>query len=1004
MLECNNYTLQSTPPMRFYQKFLAPSRILFWMAFSLLISVRPCFGQDGKLISSVEGKEISLSGKWRFQMDASDEGVDKAFFAKRLSEVVKLPGSMLENGKGNKVTLKTDWTASLYDSSWYFNPRMAKYRQPDNLKFPFFLTPLKRYVGAAWYQKTVDIPENWSRRHIELFIERAHWETHVWIDEHEVGSQNSLSAPHCYDLSQLLTPGTHQITIRVDNRIKEVNPGKDSHSITDQTQGNWNGMVGKIALISKPGTYIRRMTTYPDIDRKLVKVKLDLHADRTEQVQVGLQAESFNSQKHQKLEFKAQKLNIRKGDTSIWISYSMGKHPLLWDEFHPSLYHLKAELNSPAGKDIHLTDFGMRFFTIQGTRFLVNGREVFLRGTVENCDFPLTGYAPMDLDDWQRVFKICKSYGLNQMRFHSYCPPAAAFKAADLEGFYLHVEGPSWANHGSSLGDGKPIDQYIYEETNRIDDWYGNHPSFCMLAYGNEPRGGHQVDYLNKFIDYWKEKDGRHVYTGASTGMSWPWVSHEQFTVRSGPRGLPWSKERPGTNFDHRKALEGHTIPYVAHEVGQYCAFPDFSEIPKYTGGHKALNFELFQEDLQDQHMGDQAREFLRSSGELQLLCYKAEIEAALRTPGFAGFELLALNDYSGQGTALVGVLNVFWESKGYVTPEIFSRFCAPVVPLARLKKFVFTRSESFEASLEIANFTAEPIRNATICWKLENKKGEVVAAAKLPRQTIPLGNSIHLGDVKQALNSIKGEPGKAEALKFTVYIEGTEWANDWPIWVYPSANELKPASNVDQGVYISHQLDRKAKEILNRGGKVLLLCAGKVEQGRDISMHFTPVFWNTSWFKMRPPHTTGIYLDPNHPAFTEFPTEDFSNLQWWSIVNKQQVMNLKDFPADFKPIVQPIDTWFMNRRLGLILEAKVGKGSLIICSADLDSDLSERPAARQLRFSILNYMASEKFAPKQAVPLAAIEGLFAVQKGEHHNTYSKDKPDELKKKPTGTE
>lgn len=998
MSECTIDIIQSISHKRFKQSLSVSSIILFWIDIALLMLVQPCLGQGGKKNLTTDDSEISLSGKWRFQMDPGNEGVEKTFFVKKLSEVVQLPGSMLDNGKGNKVTLQTDWTASLYDSSWYFNPRMAKYRQPDNLKFPFFLTPLKRYVGAAWYQKSVNIPSGWSGRHIELFIERAHWESRVWVDDHEIGSQNSLSAPHRYNLSQVLTPGIHQITIRVDNRIKDVNPGKDSHSITDQTQGNWNGMVGEIALISRPGTYIKRVTTYPDIEKKLVKVKLEIHADIEQTTLIQLQAESFNSQVRQTPAFKKQKVNVTSGDTIIWMTYPMGQHPLLWDEFHPALYHLKVELSSSEGIDMHVTDFGMRSFKIKGTRFIVNGKPVFLRGTVENCDFPLTGYAPMDLAAWQRVFKICKSYGLNQMRFHSYCPPAAAFKAADLEGFYLHVEGPSWANHGSSLGDGKPIDQYIYDETNRIDDWYGNHPSFCMLAYGNEPRGGHQVDYLNKFIVYWKHKDGRHVYTGASTGMSWPWVSHEEFIVRSGPRGLPWSKERPGTNFDHRKALEGHKVPYVAHEVGQYCAFPDFSEIPKYTGGHKALNFELFQEDLKDHHMGKQAKSFLKSSGELQLLCYKAEIEAALRTPGFAGFELLSLNDYSGQGTALVGVLNVFWESKGYVTPKSFSRFCGPVVPLARLDKFVFDRSEDFDAALEIANFGSAPIENAIPCWKLENSDGKTIASGKLPQLTIPIGNNIQLGHVKLPLNTLKTDPRKATRLKFTLYVKGTNATNNWPVWVYPSSGQMANSINKHKTVYISHQFDQKTKSVLNKGGKVLLLCAGKVENGKNVAMHFTPVFWNTSWFKMRPPHTTGIYLDPDHPAFHDFPTEDFSNLQWWSIVNKQQVMNLKDFPADFKPIVQPIDTWFMNRKLGLILEAKVGNGRLLICSADLDSHRLERPAVRQLRCSLLDYMESNKFNPKQVVHLSAIEGLFTVQKKSQHNTYSKDKPDELKK------
>ncbi len=942
------------------------------LAVSCLLFQGACFAQHAD-------DTISLAGTWRFEMDSADRGVQQKFYSRALPETIHLPGSMVQNNKGYPVTLYTRWTASLYDSSWYFNPRMARYRQPGNLKFPFFLTPLKRYVGPAWYQKTIMIPARWEDKHITLFIERAHWETRVWVDGNERGMQNSLSAPQVYDLTGLLSPGKHTITIRVDNRIKAINPGPDSHSITDQTQGNWNGIVGKIQLQETPKCRIGQIQTYPDIAHKSVNVKLFIHngTGHTAQGKIIVAAKGFNTPVPRFVKAQARNFTCEGTDTVIEINYPMGNRILTWDEFHPALYRLKATLSSTDGEDIKQTEFGMREFSIQGTRFAINGRPVFLRGTVENCDFPLTGYAPMDMNAWMQVFKIAKSYGLNEMRFHSYCPPEAAFMAADRVGFYLHVEGPSWANHGSSLGDGKPIDQYIYKETNRIDEAYGNHPSFCMMAYGNEPRGGHQVEYLNKFVDYWKAKDPRHVYTGASVGMSWPWVKEEQFIVRSGPRGLPWVKERPGTMFDHRGALEGHNIPYIAHEMGQYCAFPDFKEIKEYTGVHKAKNFELFQEDLQDHHMGDEAEKFLHSSGKLQLLCYKGEVEAALRTPGFAGFELLSLNDYSGQGTALVGVLNVFWQSKGYATPAEFHRFCAPVVPLARIPKFTYYNDETFNADIEIANFSEDTLHGASPVWQITNRKGNIMDSGTFSRSVIPMGNNIILGKVKLSLQPFS----RAARLTLQVSLRHTSIANSWNFWVYPK--RMAPAENT--GIYFCHELDDQAKNILNKGGKVLLLCAGKVEKGKDISMHFLPVFWNTSWFRMRPPHTTGIYLDPKTPAFKYFPTADFSDFQWWSIVNKQQVMWLEDFPPDFRPLVQPIDTWFLNRRLGLIFEAKAGRGKLMVCSADLATDPDDHPAAQQMLYSLTKYMESKDFNPKYSVPLSTIQGLFETRQEKHN-------------------
>src|SRR5205085_8407806 len=142
-----------------------------------------------------------------------DMGLTEHWFDQTLNDVINLPGSMAENRKGDDITLQTAWTGTIYDSSFYFNPRLAKYRQPGNIYIPFWLTPVKYYVGAAWYQKEVHVPKEWSSQRINLFLERCHWETRVWIDEKEVGSSNSLVAPHEYDVTSFLPPGKHRISI-----------------------------------------------------------------------------------------------------------------------------------------------------------------------------------------------------------------------------------------------------------------------------------------------------------------------------------------------------------------------------------------------------------------------------------------------------------------------------------------------------------------------------------------------------------------------------------------------------------------------------------------------------------------------------------------------------------------------------------------------------------------------------------------------------------------------
>lgn len=941
-------------------------------------------------VHAASDNTIPLKGEWKFQTDPLDKGISEQWFARSLSETVRLPGSMSENGKGDELTLKTKWTGSIYDSSWYYNPRMAKYRQPGNLKFPFWLTPDKYYVGAAWYQKEVDIPAVWKGRRIVLFLERPHWQTMVWVDNILIGSQNSLSTPHDYDLTSFLAPGKHTLTIRVDNRTKTVNPGQDSHSITDHTQGNWNGIAGQMNLTAGSPVFFDDLRIYPDIKAKRIKVMMNIKNSTSlpDVAKIGLTAGLLNGTGGKKLKSLTSKVKVAKGDNILELIYSMGEDPRLWDEFNPAVYQLRAVVTDKSGnRDEKLVMFGMREFTANGTHFEINGHPTFLRGTVENCVFPLTGYPPTDEASWARVFSICRAHGLNHMRFHSFCPPEAAFIAADKAGFYLHVECGSWANHGVSLGRGEAIDRYIYDESERIVREYGNHPSFCMMAYGNEPRGSY-VPYLNKFVDYWKAKDPRRLYTGAAIGGSWSIIPASEYLVRATPRGLPWSNSLPSTTFDFRNKLENQTIPYVSHEVGQYCVFPDFKEIGKYTGPLKARNFELFQEDLGDHHMGDQANDFMMASGKLQALCYKAEIEAALRTPGFAGFELLALNDYPGQGTALVGVLDAFWDEKGYSTAPEFNRFCNHTVPLARIPKFVYTNKETFSAAVEVAHFSDQPMENASSSWKITDENGQIISLGSFPKKNIPDGNCIPLGNVVFPLAGIE----KAGQYKFEVTVG--QYSNDWNFWVYP---QVLPRVNTDD-IYTCSELDTQAEEILKNGGKVFLLAAGKVQNGNEVVQTFTPVFWNTSWFKMRPPHTTGILVKPDHPAFKYFPTSYHSDLQWWELLNHQQVMILDSFPVGLRPLVQPIDTWFLNRRLGMLFEAKVGNGKLMVCSSDLANDLDKRPVARQLLYSLTLYMESDKFVPQCSVGLSVIKELFEKKDRSGYRIYTKDSPDELKK------
>jgi len=662
------------------------------------------------------------------------------------------------------------------------------------------------------------------------------------------------------------------------------------------------------------------------------------------------------------------------------IEVPLGDAVKTWDEFSPALYRVSVVFRGRASQgnvvDEARTTFGLREITTQGTQFLINGRKTFFRGTLECCVFPKTGHPPTDVASWKRIINVAKAHGLNLIRFHSWCPPEAAFVAADELGFYFHIEAASWANQSTTLGDGKPVDRWIYEETRRILKAYGNHPSFVLMLYGNEPGGEKYGDYLAQWVRHFKAEDNRRLFSG---GAGWPQLAENAFHVTPDPRIQGWGeglKSRlngrpPETLTDYRDYVRARSAPVISHEIGQWCVYPNFEEIAKYTGYLKPKNFEIFRATLAAHGMGDQARDFLRASGKLQTLCYKEDIESALRTPGMGGFELLDLRDFPGQGTALVGVLDPFWEGKGYVTAKQFQRFCHHTVPLARLAKRVFTSSENLRASLEAAHFGPAPLTNVAVQWRLLDDANRAVAAGSLPPQTIPLGNGLELGRIDVPLAPLRA-PAR---YRLEASFSGAHGANDWDIWVYPEAGDPPPP---DSGLQIVSALDAAALATLNAGGKVLLLIPpGQVKNdpAAPVALGFSSIFWNTAWTARQAPTTLGILCDPRAGALAKFPTDFHSNWQWWYLINHASAMLLDGLPADLRPTIQVIDDWVTARKLGLLFEGKIGAGKLVVCSLDLRDP--QNPVARQLKRSLLAYMRSREFAPKVRLTPEQIRGLM---------------------------
>ena len=854
------------------------------MKKSILIA---CLG----LVSlGLQAQSISLAGEWNVELGKSGSAFAKSKHTPQ-SEAKRaiLPGTIDTNhlGFAPKDTMETT-----------------------------HLTRLYAYKGAARYSRTINIPKDWKKKPVELFLERTR-PTRVYVDGELVDSCNFISTPQRYILPKKVKPGKHLLEIVVDNGrgVPEQVYGS-SHAYTEDTQTNWNGIIGRIELQLASSTEMQTGTI----------------PSRSVASSTALQMPDF-------------------------------------------------------AKDFH----------IEGTHFFANGHRIFLRGKHDAAVWPLTGHVEMSVEGWMKYLGTCKEYGINHVRFHSWCPPEAAFVAADSLGIYLQPELPFW---GSFDKKDERLMAFLHQEGENILREYGHHPSFRMMALGNELWG--DIDKMKEFVDDFRKIAPDKYYTfGSNYYLGYQGIKEgmDYFTTcRIGGEG--WGKYNthtrgsfsfadaydggminhfhPNSTMNFDEACNKAGIPIISHETGQFQTYPDYREMKKYTGVLHPYNFEVFRRRLAVAGMLSQADDFHKASGLWSVKLYKADIEMDLRTRNMAGFQLLDIQDYPGQGSAFVGILDAFMESKGITTPEEWRQWCSPVVPLLEVEKFCFEDGEKIQAKVKVANYGGSSLYGKKLKWKIGNAEGVMNIF------TYDEG-LLDVGVLDEEISVDK--PTKLNVL---LNIEGTEARNSYELWAYPKKALEK------KGVFIAKDLNQEVVKVLEKGGKVLWMptasshfvatddtlsqADNKVSQSDNATPYtvgglFQTDYWNYRMFKTIcennkkkvSPGTLGILTNPEHPIFKGFPTEMHTNWQWFPVIKESHPLVLDNFAKDYRPIVQVIDNIERNHKLGLVMEWKVGAGKLLVCMSDLEK-AAKYPEGKAFYQSVIDYMRSASFNPSSEI------------------------------------
>ncbi|MDE5607523.1 MAG: hypothetical protein K2I64_01165 [Muribaculaceae bacterium] len=809
------------------------------------------------------------------------------------------------------------------------------------------LTRRYNYVGPAVYSRDVVITPEMAGKPLELSLERVLWKSTATIGGVPMeNTETSLVAPHRHLLRRGLPAGTYRLEVTVDNtRQYDISTSDLAHSYTNDTQTIWNGILGDITLRALDPIDLRRLEVYPS--RDLDSLTIVAVVENIDSVPLRKSLTFSAAGKSKKLT-----ATFHHGLNKIATSISVKGLPR-WNEFHPELHTASVTLD---GRTVTAT-YGLRHIdNADGLR--INGVPIFLRGTLECCVFPLTGVPPTSPEGWLKTFITARRWGLNHLRFHSWCPPEAAFQVADSLGFYLQVELPVWS---LKIGDDSAAEAYLRDEFERIVAEYGNHPSFCLLSAGNELQ--HDFDWLNETVEMMKARDPRHLYTTTSFTFEKGHGGHPepadqffvtQWTDNGWIRGQGvFESCPPAFNLNYAGSLRDVSVPVISHEIGQYAVYPSMSEISKYTGTLNPLNLKTIRDDLAGRHLLDKSEDMTLASARLAALLYKEEIERAMKTPGMSGFQLLGLQDFPGQGTALVGLVDAFWDNKGAVDEEWFREFCSPIVPLLDFDSAVYASTDSFAATVAVANYSDHPLPTGEIEWSLTRVGVDApFAAGTIAIEAIDPGKLTRLGQFSVPLAPVDS----ASAVIVSLSLPGG-YTNSWKIHVYPP---LKP----DLSGFVATRSVREALSALVDSKNVLL--APPADSINGLESKFLPVFWSPVHFPKQA-GTMGIMCDSRHPAFARFPNDGHTDWQWWQLARNAKVVVADSLPGA-KSIIDVIDNFVNNRRLTYLFEARCGQGKLLFSAIDLFSPEAQGPEWSAFIASLADYINSPAFSPSGRV------------------------------------
>jgi hypothetical protein len=887
-----------------------------------------------------------LDGMWNFATDPDDQGERKEWHRPGAKlPAMPLPGyAPMANGTIN--------VPGIWDNQGYGT-------ETGNARHNF--------AGKGWYKRQVELPRSWAGRRAFLVITGVSRYAKVWINNRFLGEHVGYLSVQEYDVTPYAVPGkTATITIQVDSKQRwELDTMRGCSSL-DIINVPWGGIWGHVFLEARSNVWMNDLYVQPDVPNSSCSVSATLNGKAD--LPGAAKLDVFDNDGQHVAEATTQ-LDARAAAGQLVSVKAPLPNAALWAPDSPTLYRARLSLiKGDQVLDAVESRFGMRQFTTDGFRLLLNGKRLMLCGYGDDHVYPEQMAMPSDKELHLKRLRVIKSYGFNYVRHHSTIMPPEYYDACDEVGVITTAEfpiewdglipglliGPSaqfdqWRVHVKPGTDPKPAFDTYHREWAGAIMRHRNHPCILCWVMGNEigwdpPRGSRFL--LDTFYDIAKKRDPMRLYLDTDGNLTTDLLANPKLDRPTLAFYTIQFADEHGPSLNADKFRTPKPIkPVLSHEAGNYVTFSRPDLVDTFRHNLKPFWLTAGKRKLEKLGLLQEADGWAEKSERLYALLHKHNLESLRKNPYISGYNWWLFQDFWGSSD---GIVDHYFRPKS-ITKEEVLKYNNTVVLLEDGLERTYRGTKRLEVKLLVSNFSTEPLQGE-LDWEV--KAGDQSLANRhVATSRIPQGELAEASQINLEL------PETTSPRKLTITAEmtanGKRFANDWRSWLYPAVirpaalpvpifaddAQIKPRANCGvkpipakgdlngRAVYVvSWPCDPRVLDAMKRGASVVAL------DGVDVLMSYPVTFATSWWCAGGSPQTnhTGTFVY-DHPATRAMAPDGWCDEGWLDLLEGASKCVLESAPARPNVMIRALPSLALVEDDALLFEVGVEKGLLIV-------------------------------------------------------------------------